>query len=128
MFARPPISRLSEAGRRQAPGAPASLSACGLGLNARYDDLGSDIKARSVRARAVNLQRDRDRRSALRPVAGCPTRLVLAYEHREALAKMVKDRAKGSVTDFVGWLVEQARGGKITRKRKARAKQPTLDL
>jgi hypothetical protein len=69
--------------------------------------------------RAVNLQRDRDRRRALRPVAGCPTRLALGYEHRILLAKMLKNEAKRSGSDYVGRLVEQSHEQKMTKKQAA---------
>ncbi len=83
--------------------------------------------------RAVNLQRDRGRRSALRPVDGCPTRLVLGYEHRKLLAEMLMDGAKPSASEYVGRLVEQSRRQKMTKNRKAGyqkagAAEPTLGL
>ena len=89
--------------------------------------------ADAIWLRAVTLQRNRDRRSALRPAAGCPTRLVLGNEHRKLLAEILMDGAKPSASDHVGRLVEPSHQQKMTKKqnaakRKAGAAQPAFDL
>lgn len=83
--------------------------------------------------RAVNLQRDRDRRCRLRPVDGCPARLTLGYEQRKLLAEMLREGEDRSAGEYVGRLVERSHYQKVTKERraaddKARAKEPMLGL
>jgi hypothetical protein len=63
--------------------------------------------AAALWTRAVNLQRDRQRRAKIHPVDGCPARLTLSAKNRELLGKHVGPAGGQSAATIVGKLIER---------------------
>jgi hypothetical protein len=84
--------------------------------------------AAALWTRAVNLQRDRQRRGKTRSIAGCPTRVTLSTRHRELLAKQVRQGGELPAGALIGKLIERHYGRVTGKKQQPAAPQAALDL
>jgi hypothetical protein len=77
--------------------------------------------------RAVNLQRDRQRRAKVHPADGCPTRLTLSAQHRELLGKQVGHPGRETAAMLVGKLIEREYRQRPVKKKMPSDPQPLID-
>jgi hypothetical protein len=84
--------------------------------------------AAALWTRAVNLQRDRQRRARTRPIDGCPIRVTLSTRHRELLAKRVREGEALPAGALIGKLIDRHYDHRPTKKQQLAAPHPTLDL